>query len=316
MKKILVTWGAGFVWVNLCESLLNDWHEVICLDNLMTSKKENLKKILEHKNFSFVLHDVTNPFSVVVDEIYNLACPASPIHYQKHPIETTKTSVLWALNMLDLAHKTWAKILQASTSEVYWDPYVHPQPESYLGNVNPIWVRSCYDEGKRCAESLFMDYRRKFWVDTKIIRIFNTYWPNMDKDDGRVVSNFIMQALLNQDITIYGDGTQTRSIQYIDDLVRWMKMMMATYEGVSGPVNIGTEYEMTMIELAETILSLIPQSKSKIVFRELPKDDPKQRRADNKLAKDLLWWQPIVEPTEWLTKTIEYFKEKAKCFYS
>lgn len=307
-KKILVTWGAWFVWSHLCRKLLEMWNEVICLDNLFTGTKSNIADLLDNHNFTFVLHDITQPFWAQVDQIYNLACPASPVHYQKNPVETIRTSFLWAMNMLELATKVKARILQASTSEVYGDPSVHPQLETYWGNVNILWIRSCYDEGKRSAETLFMDYHREYQTDIRIIRIFNTYGPNMHPADGRVVSNFIMQALHNQDITIFGTGLQSRSFQYVDDLIRWMVSMMNNEYWFIGPVNIWTEYEFTMKQLAELVLKLIPESKSQLVYRDLPSDDPKQRRADNRLAKQQLWWEPTIPLEEWLKKTIEYFK--------
>ena len=308
MKKILVTWWAWFIWSHLCKKLLDEWNEVICLDNLFTWNKKNIENLVSNPAFTFVLHDVTQPFWAQVDEIYNLACPASPIHYQKNPVETIKTSLLWAINMLELALKVKARILQSSTSEVYWDPSVHPQPETYRWNVNINWIRSCYDEWKRAAETLFMDYHREYWVDIRIIRIFNTYWPNMHPHDGRVVSNFIMQALQNQNITIYWDGSQTRSFQYVDDLIRWMILMMNNDKWFIWPVNIWTEYEFTIKELAEKIINLIPWCTSKIVYEDLPGDDPKQRRADNSLAKEKLWWEPSIELEDGLTKTIHYFR--------
>ena len=308
MKKILVTWWAWFIWSHLCKKLLNEWNEVICLDNLFTWNKKNIETLVSNPAFTFVLHDVTQPFWAQVDEIYNLACPASPIHYQKNPVETIKTSLLWAINMLELALKVKARILQSSTSEVYGDPAVHPQPESYRWNVNINWIRSCYDEWKRAAETLFMDYHRQYWVDIRIIRIFNTYWPNMHPSDGRVVSNFIMQALQNKNITIYWDWSQTRSFQYVDDLIRWMILMMNNEKWFTWPVNIWTEYEFTIKELAEKVIELIPWCTSKIIYEDLPKDDPKQRRANNRLAKETLWWEPSVQLDEWLLKTIEYFK--------
>lgn len=308
MRKILVTWGAGFIWSHLCKRLLNEWNEVICLDNLFTGNKNNIKELLSNPYFTFVLHDVSQPFWAQVDQIYNLACPASPIHYQKNPVETTRTSVLWALNMLELALKVKATILQASTSEVYGDPSVHPQPENYRWNVNITGPRSCYDEGKRVAETLFMDYHRQYWVDIRIIRIFNTYGPHMHPADWRVVSNFIMQTLNNQDITIYGTGEQTRSFQYVDDLIEGMMRMMNNNQWFIWPVNIGTQFEFSMKELAEEILKLIPESKSTIVFEQLPIDDPKQRKADNKLAEEMLWWKPKIHLKEGLEKTIEYFR--------
>lgn len=309
MKKILVTWWAWFIWSHLCERLLAEWNEVICLDNLFTGTKENIKSLISNQLFTFVLHDVTQPFWLQVDQIYNLACPASPVHYQKNPVETTRTSILWAMNMLELALKVNATILQASTSEVYGDPAVHPQPETYRGNVNINGPRSCYDEWKRASETLFMDYHRQYWVDIRIIRIFNTYGPNMHPADGRVVSNFIMQALRNQDITIYGTGEQTRSFQYIDDLVEGMIKMMNNETWFVWPVNIGTQFEFTMKELANEILNLIPESSSKIIYKPLPQDDPKQRRADNRLAKEKLGWEPKVKLEEGLEETIEYFRK-------
>ena len=309
MKKILVTWWAWFIWSHLCERLLAEWNEVICLDNLFTGTKENIKSLISNQLFTFVLHDVTQPFWLQVDQIYNLACPASPVHYQKNPVETTRTSILWAINMLELALKVNATILQASTSEVYGDPAVHPQPETYRGNVNINGPRSCYDEWKRASETLFMDYHRQYWVDIRIIRIFNTYGPNMHPADGRVVSNFIMQALRNQDITIYGTGEQTRSFQYIDDLVEGMIKMMNNETWFIWPVNIGTQFEFTMKELANEILNRSPESSSKIIYKPLPQDDPKQRRADNRLAKEKLGWEPKVKLEEGLEETIEYFRK-------
>lgn len=309
MKKILVTWWAWFIWSHLCKRLLAEWNEVICLDNLFTGTKENIKSIISNQLFTFVLHDVTQPFWLQVDQIYNLACPASPVHYQKNPVETARTSILWAMNMLELALKVNATILQASTSEVYGDPSVHPQPETYRGNVNINGPRSCYDEWKRASETLFMDYHRQYWVDIRIIRIFNTYGPNMHPADGRVVSNFIIQALRNQDITIYGTGEQTRSFQYIDDLVEGMIKMMNNETWFIWPVNIGTQFEFTMKELANEILNLIPESSSKIIYKPLPQDDPKQRRADNRLAKEKLGWEPKVKLKEGLGETIEYFRK-------
>ncbi|EKE27749.1 MAG: hypothetical protein ACD_3C00157G0001 [uncultured bacterium (gcode 4)] len=308
MKKILVTWGAGFIGSHLCRRLLNEWNEVICLDNLFTWNKSNIYDLLDNPKFTFVLHDVTQPFWAQVDEIYNLACPASPVHYQKNPVETAKTSVLGAINMLELAIKVKARILQSSTSEVYGDPLVHPQYESYWWNVNPIWTRSCYDEWKRMAETLFLDYHREYNADIRIIRIFNTYGPNMHPNDGRVVSNFIMQALQDQDITIYGEWNQTRSFQYVDDLIEWMVRMMNNEEWFIWPVNIWTEYEFTIKELSQMVLELIPESKSKLIFKDLPQDDPKKRKADNSLAKEKLDWEPKVELKEWLVKAIEYFR--------
>ena len=307
MKQILVTGGAGFIGSHLCERLLKDGNNVICMDNYFTGLKQNIVHLLDNPYFELVRHDVTFPYYVEVDEIYNLACPASPIHYQFDPVSTTKTSVIGAINMLGLAKRTKARILQASTSEVYGDPIVHPQEESYWGNVNPIGLRSCYDEGKRCAETLFMDYHRQNKVDVKIIRIFNTYGPRMRPDDGRVVSNFIMQALKGEDITIYGDGEQTRSFQYVDDLVEGMIRMMAS-ENFTGPVNLGNPREFTMLELAELVLKMT-NSKSKIIFTPLPSDDPKQRKPDITLAKEKLnGWEPKIRLEEGLIDTIKYFK--------
>lgn len=307
MKQILVTGGAGFIGSHLCERLLKEGHNVICMDNYFTGRKKNIVHLLDYPYFELVRHDVTFPYYVEVDEIYNLACPASPIHYQFDPVSTIKTSVIGAINMLGLAKRTKARILQASTSEVYGDPIVHPQEESYWGNVNPIGLRSCYDEGKRCAETLFMDYHRQNKVDIKIIRIFNTYGPRMRPDDGRVVSNFIMQALKGEDITIYGDGKQTRSFQYVDDLVEGMIRMMAS-DNFIGPVNLGNPREFTMIELAEMILK-ITDSKSKLIFKPLPADDPKQRKPDISLAKERLnGWEPQIRLEEGLIETINYFK--------
>lgn len=307
MKRILVTGGAGFVGSHLCKKLLEKGNEIICLDNLQTCGKENIEELLKNPKFTFVLHDITIPFWTKVDEIYNLACPASPIHYQFNPVKTTKTSVIGAINMLELAKDNNAKILQASTSEIYGDPSVHPQPESYWGNVNPIGIRSCYDEGKRCAETLFFDYYRQFKTKIRVIRIFNTYGPNMAVNDGRVVSNFIIQALKNEDITIFGDGSQTRSFQYVDDLVEGMIRMMNNEEDFVGPVNIGNPGEFSMKELAELVLKLIPESKSKIIYQILPLDDPKQRKPEITLAKEKLDWEPTIKLEEGLAKTIEYF---------
>ncbi|MDP4272713.1 MAG: SDR family oxidoreductase [Bacteroidota bacterium] len=310
MKKILVTGGAGFIGSHLCERLLDEGNEVICLDNYFTGSKNNVIPLLKNPYFELIRHDVTMPFYIEVDEIYNLACPASPIHYQYNPIKTIKTSVMGAINMLGLAKRTRAKILQASTSEVYGDPAIHPQVESYWGNVNPNGVRSCYDEGKRCAESLFMNYHHQNNVRIKIIRIFNTYGPRMHPNDGRVVSNFIMQALQDKDITVYGDGHQTRSFQYVDDLVEGMIRMMNTGEDFIGPVNIGNPGEYSMIELAEKIIELC-HSKSKIVFEPLPSDDPLKRKPDITLAKQKLNnWEPKIPLEEGLIKTISYFKGK------
>ena len=307
MKRILVTGGAGFVGSHLCEYLLNEGNEVICLDNYFTGKKEKIIHLVDNPYFELVRHDVTMPYYIEVDEIYNLACPASPVHYQYNPIKTIKTSVMGAINMLGLAKRIKAKILQASTSEVYGDPEIHPQPESYWGNANPIGIRSCYDEGKRCAESLFMNYQKQNDVRIKIIRIFNTYGPKMEPDDGRVVSNFIMQALQNKDITIFGDGKQTRSFQYVSDLVEGMVRMMSTNDSFTGPVNIGNPGEFTMLELASKIID-ITGSKSKITYLPLPEDDPVQRQPDISLAKEKLNnWEPKIPLREGLQKTIEYF---------
>lgn len=308
MKRILITGGAGFIGSHLCERLLNEGHDVICLDNYFTGSKTNVLHLVGNPRFEIVRHDVTTPFYAEVDEIYNLACPASPIHYQYNPIKTTKTSVMGAINMLGLAKRTRAKILQASTSEVYGDPAIHPQVEEYWGNVNPIGVRSCYDEGKRCAETLFMDYYRQNKVKIKIVRIFNTYGPRMHPNDGRVVSNFIVQALKGKDITIYGEGNQTRSFQYVDDLVEGMIRMMASPDDFIGPVNIGNPGEFTIRELAEKVIELTG-SKSKIIYEPLPSDDPKQRRPDITLANKMLaGWQPLIQLEEGLIKTIDYFK--------
>ena len=307
MKRILVSGGAGFIGSHLCTRLENEGHDVICLDNFFTGSKDNIKHLMGNHHFEVVRHDVTYPYSAEVDEIYNLACPASPIHYQHDPIQTAKTSVMGAINMLGLAMRLDAKILQASTSEVYGDPIIHPQPESYWGNVNPVGYRSCYDEGKRCAETLFMDYYRQNQTRIKIIRIFNTYGPRMLPNDGRVVSNFIIQALNNEDITIYGDGKQTRSFQYIDDLIEGMVRMMDTEDDFTGPINIGNPNEFPVLELAERVIRMTG-STSKIVFKPLPTDDPKQRQPDIKLAKEKLGWQPTVELEDGLKRMIEYFK--------
>ena len=309
MKKILVTGGAGFIGSHLCDRLLREGNDVICLDNYFTGSKDNIRHLLGNDHFELVRHDVINPYHAEVDEIYNLACPASPPHYQYNPIKTIKTSVMGAINMLGLAKRTRAKILQASTSEVYGDPAIHPQVESYWGNVNPIGIRSCYDEGKRCAETLFMDYHRQNGVRIKIIRIFDTYGPRMNPNDGRVVSNFIVQALKGEDITIYGDGTQTRSFQYVDDLIEAMIRMMATGDDFIGPVNTGNPGEFTMLELAQKIIELT-NSKSRIVYRPLPGDDPRQRKPNITLAKEKLDWEPGIRLEEGLKRTIAYFEEK------
>ncbi|MGL3001662.1 UDP-glucuronic acid decarboxylase family protein [Flavobacterium sp. RSSB_23] len=307
MKKILVTGGAGFVGSHLCERLLNEGNEVYCLDNFFTGQKKNVVHLLNNPYFELIRHDVTTPFFIETDEIYNLACPASPIHYQHNPIKTIKTSVMGAINMLGLAKRVNAKILQASTSEVYGDPLVHPQPESYWGHVNPIGERSCYDEGKRCAETLFIDYHKQNNVKIKIIRIFNTYGPRMDPNDGRVVSNFIVQALQNQDITIYGKGQQTRSFQYVDDLVEGMIKLMATPDHFTGPVNVGNPNEFTILELAEKVIQLTG-SKSKLIYQPLPSDDPMMRQPDITIAKKELDWSPKIQLDEGLIETIKFFE--------
>jgi UDP-glucuronate decarboxylase len=305
-KKVLVTGGAGFVGSHLCERLLNDGHDVVCLDNYFTGQKKNIVHLLSNPYFELIRHDVTNPFYIEVDEIYNLACPASPVHYQYNAIKTMKTSVMGAINMLGLAKRVKAKILQASTSEVYGDPKVHPQKETYWGHVNPIGERSCYDEGKRAAETLFVNYHKQNNVRIKIIRIFNTYGPRMHPHDGRVVSNFIVQALQNKDITIYGDGMQTRSFQYVDDLVEGMIRMMASPGSFTGPVNIGNPNEFTIMQLAEEVIRLT-NSKSKIIRMPLPSDDPMQRQPNIELAKKMLHWEPKIQLKEGLIKTIDYF---------
>ena len=304
--RCLVTGGAGFLGSHLCERLLNDGHEVLCLDNYFTGRLQNIAHLRDNRNFELIRHDVTEPILLEVDRIFNLACPASPIHYQFNPVKTIKTSVMGAINMLGLAKRVHARILQASTSEVYGDPAVHPQKEDYWGNVNPIGIRSCYDEGKRVAETLFMDYHRQNNVDIRIVRIFNTYGPRMLMNDGRVVSNFIVQALKNEDLTIYGDGSQTRSFCYVDDLIEAIVRMMDQDE-IIGPVNVGNPGEFTMLELAHAVLEQTG-SKSKIVFQPLPGDDPKMRRPDITLAKNTLGWEPKVNLFDGLQKTIEYFK--------
>ena len=309
MKRILVTGGAGFIGSHLCERLLNDGNDVICLDNYFTGSKDNIRHLISNDHFELVRHDITQPYTAEVDEIYNLACPASPVHYQHDPVKTIQTCVIGSMNMLGLAKRVGAKILQASTSEVYGDPHIHPQVEEYWGNVNPIGIRSCYDEGKRCAETLFMDYHRQNDVKIKIIRIFNTYGPRMSMNDGRVVSNFIVQALQGKDITIYGDGKQTRSFQYVDDLVEGMVRMMNTGNDFTGPVNIGNPGEFTMLELAQKVIELTG-SKSKIIFEPLPQDDPRQRKPDISLANRMLGgWQPSIKLDEGLQHTIDYFKK-------
>ncbi|MCW3806260.1 UDP-glucuronic acid decarboxylase family protein [Plebeiibacterium marinum] len=312
MKRILVTGGAGFIGSHLCERLLNEGNEVICLDNYFTGSKANVVHLLNNPFFELIRHDVTHPYFIEVDEIYNLACPASPVHYQHNSIKTIKTSVMGAINMLGLAKRIKAKILQTSTSEVYGDPEVHPQTESYWGNVNPIGIRSCYDEGKRCAESLFFSYHYQNDVAIKVIRIFNTYGPRMNPNDGRVVSNFIVQALKGENITIFGDGQQTRSFQYVDDLIEGMIRMMNSRSDFLGPVNIGNPNEFTMLELAEQVIDLT-NSKSKLTYLPLPSDDPTQRQPDISLAqKELNNWEPKVQLREGLTKTIEYFDNLLK----
>ena len=307
MSKILVTGGAGFLGSHLCDKLLALGHEVICLDNFYTGQKKNIAHNLQKPNFEFIRHDITEPIRLEVDQIYNLACPASPVHYQNNPVGTIKTCVHGSINMLGLAKRTGARILQASTSEVYGDPEVHPQKENYRGSVNPIGIRSCYDEGKRCAETLFFDYHRQHDVDIRIMRIFNTYGPRMDPDDGRVVSNFIVQAISGQDITIYGDGSQTRSFCYVDDLLNGMVALMETKSFI-GPVNIGNPGEFTIKELAEKVIELTG-SKSKLTFKDLPLDDPTRRKPDISLAKKELKWEPHIGLEEGLKKTIEYFKD-------
>ena len=305
-KRILVTGGAGFIGSHLCKRLVEEGNDVICLDNFFTGSKGNIEGLLDYHNFELIRHDVTEPILLEVDQIYNLACPASPVHYQYNPVKTIKTSVLGATNMLGLAKRVKARILQASTSEVYGNPAVHPQPEEYWGNVNPIGIRSCYDEGKRVAETLFFDYHRQNNVDIKVIRIFNTYGPNMNQNDGRVVSNFIVQALKGKDITIYGDGKQTRSFCYVDDLVEGMIRMMNSRDGFTGPVNLGNPGEFTMLELAEKVISLTGSS-SKIIYQPLPQDDPTQRKPVIELAKKELGWEPTIALDEGLVNTIDYF---------
>jgi len=306
-KRILVTGGAGFIGSHLCEKLLNKGNEVICVDNFFTGNKQNIVHLLDNPYFEIIRHDTTFPLYVEVDEIYNLACPASPIYYSFDPVQTTKTSVMGAINMLGLAKRLKIKVLQASTSEVYGDPEVHPQPESYRGNVNPIGPRACYDEGKRCAETLFFDYYRQLRIKIKVIRIFNTYGPKMQPDDGRVISNFIVQALKNRDITIYGDGSQTRSFCYVDDLVEGIIKMMNSRDNFVGPVNLGNPKEFSILELAKKIIKLT-DSNSKIIYKPLPEDDPKQRQPNIKLAKKELKWEPKIQLEEGLKKTIYYFE--------
>lgn len=309
MARILITGGAGFIGSHLCDRLIAEGNDVICLDNYFTGSKDNVRHLIGNDHFELVRHDVVEPYLAEVDQIFNLACPASPPHYQYNPIKTMKTSVMGAINMLGLAKRVNARILQASTSEVYGDPAIHPQVETYWGNVNPIGLRSCYDEGKRCAETMCMDYYRRHGVKVKIIRIFNTYGPRMNPDDGRVVSNFIVQALKNEHITIYGDGNQTRSFQYVDDLIEAMVRMMATADDVTGPVNTGNPGEFTMLELAQKVIDLTG-SRSQIVYRPLPSDDPKQRKPDITRAGELLdGWRPVITLEEGLKKTIPYFEQ-------
>ncbi|MDM0081970.1 SDR family oxidoreductase [Variovorax sp. J31P179] len=308
MKKILVTGGAGFLGSHLCERLVEAGHDVLCVDNYFTGSKLNIEHLLNRPNFEAMRHDVTFPLYVEVDQIYNLACPASPIHYQWDPVQTTKTSVQGAINMLGLAKRVKARVLQASTSEVYGDPEVHPQPESYWGRVNPIGFRSCYDEGKRCAETLFFDYWRQHQIEIKVMRIFNTYGPKMHPNDGRVVSNFIVQAIKNEPITIYGNGSQTRSFCYVDDLIEGMIRLMESPAEITGPINIGNPTEFTMLELASTVLKL-SGSKSELIFKPLPEDDPKQRKPDIDLAKSTLNWAPNIQLEEGLSKTIAHFRK-------
>ena len=310
-KRILVTGGSGFLGSHLCERLIGAGHEVLCVDNFFTGSRRNIAHLMDHKSFELMRHDVTFPLYVEVDEIYNLACPASPVHYQHDPVQTTKTSVIGAINMLGLAKRLKIKMLQASTSEVYGDPTVHPQVEEYWGNVNPIGIRSCYDEGKRCAETLVFDYVRQHKLDGKVVRIFNTYGPRMRPDDGRVVSNFIVQALAGQDITIYGEGQQTRSFCYVDDLVEALIRMMATGPDVPGPINIGNPNEFTIRQLAELVIDMTG-AKSKLTFQPLPSDDPTQRQPDISKARAILDWQPTIELREGLAKTIAYFEESLR----
>lgn len=307
-----MTGGAGFIGSHLCRRLLAEGNAVLCVDSLFTGSKDNIADLLANKDFEFKQHDIVEPLFVEADLIYNLACPASPVHYQYNPVHTTKTSVNGTINMLGLARRTGARILQASTSEVYGDPEIHPQPETYWGRVNTVGPRACYDEGKRCAETLFFDYHRQHKLEIKVVRIFNTYGPNMHPNDGRVVSNFIVQALQNKDITIYGDGSQTRSFQYVDDLLEGLVRMMASPVEFTGPVNIGNPDEFTMKQLAEKVLALIPESRSKLVYRPLPQDDPRQRQPDIRLAKEKLGWEPKIKLNEGLLKTVEYFRRTLK----
>lgn len=310
-KRILVTGGAGFLGSHLCERLVEDGHDVICLDNYFTGRKKNVEHLMDYHNFELMRHDITFPIFVEVDQIYNLACPASPVHYQYNAVKTIKTSVMGAINVLGLAKRVKARVLQASTSEVYGDPNVHPQKEDYWGHVNPIGIRSCYDEGKRVAETLFFDYHRMNKVDIRVMRIFNTYGPRMHPNDGRVVSNFVVQALKGNDITIYGDGSQTRSFCYVDDLINGMMRLMNT-DDIIGPVNIGNPSEFTIKELAEKVIELTG-SKSSVIYKPLPSDDPKQRQPDITLAKNKLGWAPTIPLEEGLKRTIEYFKKNIDC---
>jgi UDP-glucuronate decarboxylase len=310
-NKSLISGGAGFLGSHLCDALIKKGHDVLCVDNFFTGNKDNVSHLISSTKFELMRHDVTFPLYVEVDQIYNLACPASPIHYQLDPVQTTKTSVHGAINMLGLAKRTGARILQASTSEVYGDPEVHPQTENYWGRVNPIGIRSCYDEGKRCAETLFFDYFRQHHLEIKVMRIFNTYGPRMHPNDGRVVSNFIVQALQNKPITIYGDGSQTRSFCYVSDLIEGMIKFMESDKTITGPINIGNPNEFTMLELAELILKLT-SSQSKIIFKSLPEDDPKQRQPDISLARNKLGWEPKIKLEDGLNETIKYFREVLK----
>jgi len=307
-KRVMVTGGAGFLGSHLCERLLKEGNDVLCVDNFYSGTKDNIVHLLGNPHFELMRHDVTFPLYIEIDEIYNLACPASPVHYQWDPVQTTKTSVLGAINMLGLAKRTKAKILQASTSEVYGDPEVHPQKEDYWGHVNPIGIRSCYDEGKRCAETLFFDYYRQHDLDIKVVRIFNTYGPRMHPNDGRVVSNFIVQALRGEDITLYGDGSQTRSFCYVDDLIEGFLRMMASDHAVTGPINIGNPKEFTIRQLAETVLKMVG-GESRLILKPLPQDDPKQRQPDITVARNILGWEPQIELEAGLQKTISYFRE-------
>ncbi|MBH44515.1 MAG: NAD-dependent dehydratase [Gammaproteobacteria bacterium] len=311
MKKILITGGAGFIGSHLCKKLLDEGNDVLCLDNYFTGTKENIKELSDSPYFETIRHDICFPLYVEVDQIFNLACPASPIHYQHDPVQTTKTSVHGAINMLGLAKRINARILQASTSEVYGDPETHPQDEKYWGNVNPIGPRSCYDEGKRCAETLFFDYYRQHKLDIKVVRIFNTYGPKMHPNDGRVVSNFIMQALTNKDITVFGDGKQTRSFCYIDDMVIGLKNMMDSDEGIIGPINLGNPTELKIIDLAKLIINMT-NSKSKIIHADLPKDDPVRRKPDISIANKTLNWKPTIEVEDGLKETIKFFQTQIK----